>query len=443
MRKFTSRPFTSLTVAAVMSCAALAGCGEDVVLPNVELANRTTNALSIPALTSLVGSYENCLNRSGNWTYDLMSPPGAQAPTVIKRDTACKLNLLSFNSPPSTFLTVEGPLYMDAAFGTPKIFSNMAQQIFVNARNNKAANFDNAFNLEVLYSDTLEAVTNAPVNTSYTVVTSTLTASRVAAPNLELVSNIDIKVLGDANRSIDTITGGAQLNSAAAAPVDGKYYAIVDSLIPSPTLASVKAAYDGASTKTPVSAPVMLNTFGLAPGSSLATAIDKTVIVANFDASDTGLTTPSFKIFSFHFPGCATGNECNPPPPPPPPPASETEPNNVCTQANAGALSGSLLASLASGTDVDWFFYQATDLDIGKKVHVVTSPGEINTDTVVEVFSGACTAPTSLRGPSDDSGYHENWKSTPITVGGVIFVKVTNSSFGHLGSAYKLTVTYE
>lgn len=124
-------------------------------------------------------------------------------------------------------------------------------------------------------------------------------------------------------------------------------------------------------------------------------------------------------------------------------PALETEPNNTCEQAISDGAPGVTLASLPLQTDVDWFAYQAAAGDVGKVVHVVTAPGDADTNTLVEVFEGTCAALNSLGGPSADSGIHEDFRSTPITKAGMIFVKVANSPVGHNGSAYTLTVTYE
>lgn len=102
--------------------------------------------------------------------------------------------------------------------------------------------------------------------------------------------------------------------------------------------------------------------------------------------------------------------------------AADTEPGNN-TQGGATACAMPCLvqnASLASSTDLDWFVFTAVAADVGKKVHVITQPGDPRTDTQVEVLAGA----TSLRGPSDDNDYHENWLSNAITAAGAISTKI-------------------
>lgn len=119
--------------------------------------------------------------------------------------------------------------------------------------------------------------------------------------------------------------------------------------------------------------------------------------------------------------------------------------NDSCASAvNPGVLGqtqGPL--TLASDADVDWFFFDAPANAIGKKVRVVTAPGDAQTDTVVEVFQGECIVQTTLGGPSDDINFHENWLSASIAAAGRIYVKVSYSNSGYLDDQYKLTVTFE
>ncbi|MCK6440310.1 MAG: M60 family metallopeptidase, partial [Planctomycetes bacterium] len=108
------------------------------------------------------------------------------------------------------------------------------------------------------------------------------------------------------------------------------------------------------------------------------------------------------------------------------PPDLEVEPNDTCAQAqqiNAPVLTGTYI--LSSKTDADWFVLAVGAGDVGKVVHAVTSTGQSNTDTVVEVFDGTCAGLNSLGGPSTNSTYHENWQSAPMTQSGSVYVKVT------------------
>lgn len=121
----------------------------------------------------------------------------------------------------------------------------------------------------------------------------------------------------------------------------------------------------------------------------------------------------------------------------------EVEPNNTCAAAQSVAALPALLknASLASDKDVDWFKISATAAEVGKSIHVTTTPGEPKTDTVVDVLSADCA--TSLGGPSDDQDYHEDFVSAPIPAGGDYYVRVSASSFGYSGALYNLSITIE
>lgn len=122
----------------------------------------------------------------------------------------------------------------------------------------------------------------------------------------------------------------------------------------------------------------------------------------------------------------------------------DVEPNNTCATAQDGVLDATVgPLALSSITDVDWFVFPAGANDVGKVVHVVTAPGDSDTDTLVEVFGGACPNPTSLGGPSFDILYHEDWKSAPIEAEGPVFVKVSYSTNGYAEADYQLTVTFE
>jgi hypothetical protein len=120
---------------------------------------------------------------------------------------------------------------------------------------------------------------------------------------------------------------------------------------------------------------------------------------------------------------------------------SETEPNDSCAAAQATSLPASIgVASLSSETDEDWHAITITAADVGKQLHIATSPGDLNTDTYIEVFSGACASLTSL-GTSDDADYHEDFLTDPIMAAGVYFVKVSQTPFfPYVGSNYQLTI---
>lgn len=123
--------------------------------------------------------------------------------------------------------------------------------------------------------------------------------------------------------------------------------------------------------------------------------------------------------------------------------AQDLEPNDTCSIAQAVASLPAALQglSLSSDQDEDWFAFTATGADVGKVVHVVTTPGDPSTDTFVDVFADDCT--TSLGGPGDDDDFHSDFKSSPIPAAGKYFVKVTNSPDGKIGTFYNLSISLE
>jgi hypothetical protein len=122
-------------------------------------------------------------------------------------------------------------------------------------------------------------------------------------------------------------------------------------------------------------------------------------------------------------------------------PPPEVEPNNTCAEATPIAPPSATDAAMPDELDEDWFVFTATDADVGKVVHVITQPGDDDTDTVVEVFEGDCLS--TLGGPSDDIQYHEDWISDPIVAAGDHYIRVSYSSFGFTSPNYELLVTLE
>ncbi|MDI1482301.1 hypothetical protein [Polyangium sp. y55x31] len=121
---------------------------------------------------------------------------------------------------------------------------------------------------------------------------------------------------------------------------------------------------------------------------------------------------------------------------------AEVEPNNACGEAQAVASLPATLDAfkMADKDDQDWLVVDIAEADVGKVIHVVTSPGEAQTDTVVEVVGSDCT--TSL-GVSEDSNYHEDFTSEPIPTPGKYYIKVSNSTYGYSGALYNLSITLE
>lgn len=109
--------------------------------------------------------------------------------------------------------------------------------------------------------------------------------------------------------------------------------------------------------------------------------------------------------------------------------STETEPNDTDNKANPLATLPAFVsgATLTDKTDQDWFAITITAAQIGKKIHVVTTGADAQTDTVVDVFES--DGSTSLGGPSGDLDYHEDFTSDPVAKAGTYYVQVAASSY--------------
>jgi hypothetical protein len=109
--------------------------------------------------------------------------------------------------------------------------------------------------------------------------------------------------------------------------------------------------------------------------------------------------------------------------------ANEVEPNNTVGTANAASVMPFLLktATLASATDVDWIKVTVSAANVGKKIHVITTGNDPQTDTVLQVFQANGT--TAFGAASSDSNYHEDLVTAAVTTAGDYMVKVTASEY--------------
>jgi hypothetical protein len=97
---------------------------------------------------------------------------------------------------------------------------------------------------------------------------------------------------------------------------------------------------------------------------------------------------------------------------------------------------------LTSETDVDWYAVTVTAGDAGKKLRVITAPGDAEADPVVEVFKddGATAV-----GQKADSGFHENFLS-PALPAGTYRIKISvskESPYKASASRYQLALRIE
>ena len=110
---------------------------------------------------------------------------------------------------------------------------------------------------------------------------------------------------------------------------------------------------------------------------------------------------------------------------------NEVEPNNTVATAQTATVFPAMFsgatgaATLTDDTDVD--FIKIT-VPAGKKVHVITVPGDPQCDTVVDVLNASGVV--SLGGPSADTNYHEDFTSTAVPAAGTYLVKISASQAG-------------
>ncbi len=125
-------------------------------------------------------------------------------------------------------------------------------------------------------------------------------------------------------------------------------------------------------------------------------------------------------------------------------PVDKEPSNDMCTGAQMEAIPANLSPmSLTSIADEDWIVFTGAS-KAGSTIHVITTPPQPTTDTLVEIFEGMdCNTMVSL-GISDDTFYHEDFVSAPMTTTGQnVYVKISNSPFGYSGSLYSVLVTLE
>ena len=129
-------------------------------------------------------------------------------------------------------------------------------------------------------------------------------------------------------------------------------------------------------------------------------------------------------------------------------PPPEVEPNDTCAQAQAVTLpfTSAMPLSIATATDQDWFKVTVAAGDVGKSLHVVTSPGATNCDTYVEILHGTSCTTLNQYGVGDDYYLHEDVLSMALNEAGTYYVKVTWSPDGGWAgtkNTYNLAITLE
>lgn len=215
-----------------------------------------------------------------------------------------------------------------------------------------------------------------------------------------------------AARAPEALTAGAAASVAVDAPYDSKLFAVT----PGAGLRIVEAS---ASTSELNANPqlYLLGESGrfadlLSAGASvgIATGASPELKLVYWDNSGSSGYAAALRVSEYP----ATGG-------------GEAEPNGGAANAKALTLPFVIQkASLASAADEDWFTFTVAAADAGKSAHVRTLPGDPLTDAVVELFES--DGVTTVDGPSDDSGYHEDALSSPLAAG-TYYVVIRASSY--------------
>jgi hypothetical protein len=231
-------------------------------------------------------------------------------------------------------------------------------------------------------------------------------------------------------------TGGNQLTSVAApvAITARTATALVDG---TPATGMATAPYDaGLYSFTPTAFPgllqLSLSTTGPSGGTQFAVlgasghftdllAANKTNLSTLLRSGSVYVVTYDFSgdsAYSFQLGGKATTLSTT---------AADTEPGNS-TAAGATTVVASTLvdnATLTDDTDQDWF---KIVVPAGKKIHVITAPGDAGCDTLVDIYGP--TSPTTQVIESSDADYHEDVTTDALTAG-TYYIKISASQGGY------------
>jgi hypothetical protein len=230
-------------LAFALSAAACAPSGPDSVWARAEVVDRTTQRLSVGALTSINGTYGGaCMERSGGWSVRVsgVDPLTNPALSVVTNDTACVLTVTSlvadqtYTASPSFDLTAS---YQ----GTASEFQAAATTAFYGNLKLSAVSFASNFVVSVLYSDDVRAASNTIV-AGHSSVSATSSATSVTAPNytIDFVSDA-FTVLTDAGDVVTSVSGKVDLTDGST--TGSAYVVDVGTLAASPTFAEIDAAY--------------------------------------------------------------------------------------------------------------------------------------------------------------------------------------------------------
>lgn len=275
----------ALLVLGVLSsagCAADGSDGPDLVSPNVEVIDRSTQALSAGVLQWVNGTYSSCATHADGsvWSARISGSTTMDhaAVSVVKNNSACRLvitELMADQLYSAPLLPVDKTFailtdYQNAA--SPFLDGSDALAFYGNAKISSLA-YTSSPTITILFSDDPAAATGK-TNATYATVTSTASESQVVAPDYAATFP-GLSITSDFADRVVTESGNVSIASTLQA---GQLYVIADgSSIVDGTFEEIDGVFSGGS-QVAIAATIAIGSF-LTVGDLLP--VEKVLIIAN------------------------------------------------------------------------------------------------------------------------------------------------------------------
>lgn len=277
-KNVSKRPIIGF-VSMIALAAAASGCTstEDVVTPNVEVIDRSTQALSVGVLEWVNGTYgAGCTNRAGAWSARISGVAAMTntALTVITNDVGCVLTMTELYGA-ATYVATPSIAMGTAYAGTASEMAVAAQPLafYANAKLSSVA-FAADFALTILFSDNL-ADASSSTSASYSSVSSASNAEvQVPAPDYTVAFGSFV-LQTDVDQVVTTASGTVTLTENAQ---DGEFYVVDANQSLGATFDDIDTAY-AAGTPAAVGASIPAASFTLV-GETLPTVRNVIVLHA-------------------------------------------------------------------------------------------------------------------------------------------------------------------
>jgi hypothetical protein len=267
---FRSNVVTSKVVARLMAgpasmillVIAAGGCSSaEEVTPEIELLDRTTQALGVGVLEWVNGTYgAGCVTRSGAWSARISGSAGMDNPalSVIMNNTACVLTLTELVGTDTYLATPDIALGASYA-GSASTFAidGEALAFYANAKLDSLA-FASNFTLTIPFSDDPGAASGSTSATYASVSSTGNQAQQVLAPDYA-VGFGSLVLRTDVDQVVTTASGTVSLSLGSQA---GEFYVVNTNASLGSDFADIDAAY-AAGTPAAVAATIPAASFSL------------------------------------------------------------------------------------------------------------------------------------------------------------------------------------